>query len=151
MKKSFEEVRHDCELFIEELSKNLIGYTMIESCNKDESRYLIPIGTENDLSYYSKPVHSFRYSDHWNWYSNVNKCSIEDMVQCNSVDIPWPKKRESIYKATKPIFGIQVAYYGDDNLYHSVYGFSFDRKTKKWNWIDNDPKEVAKQLMNKSL
>lgn len=128
-----------CQNFFKELS-NVLSEThdSIGSCNNDISMYLIPKGSESELSYYGKPEYSFRISDHWNWYSSSKKCSDLKVIQCNSVDIPWCRKREETDKATKPIYGIQVSYYGKDHKYHHVFGEKFNRKTKKWVWVEND-------------
>ena len=133
-----------CQNFFKELSNVLVEtHDTIGSCNNDISMYLIPKGSESDLSYYGKPDESFRISDHWNWYSSAKKCSNLKLVQCESVDIPWSRKREEDGKATKPIYGIQVAYYGKDHKYHHVFGEKFDRKTKRWIWVENDIKDVV--------
>lgn len=117
-------------------------YTEMGSCNKDFSRYLVPKGTEHLVTYYGKPSQSFRISDHWNWYSSINKCCQPKMIQCFSHDMPWPRMRNKFSEeATKPRFGIQVSFYGKDGLYHCVYGERYDRKTKEWSWIETNPED----------
>ena len=113
-------------------------YELLPSCNRDISRYLIPVGTKPELSYYGKPDKSFRFSDHWNWYSSAKKCADETIVQCRSLDMPWTRQREEPGKATKPRYGIQVCIYSAaDGCYHHVYGDKFDRKAKTWAWVDD--------------
>ena len=138
-----------CRNFYNNLSNILkdYGYVVVGSCNQDISSYLIPIGTEDKISYYEKPFKSFRLSDHWNWYANVNKCSKEHYVQCLSVDAPWARKRFKEGGPSKPIFAIQVCVFGSDEKYHHVYGEKFDRKTKTWSWIESDPNEIAKHVL----
>ena len=64
-----------CENFFSELTRILDGkYEVVGSCNQDISRYLIPAGTKEQITYYGKPELSFRISDHWSWDSNVKKC-----------------------------------------------------------------------------
>ena len=118
-------------------------YTEVASCNQDFSRYLVPKGTENLVTYYGKPSKSFRISDHWNWYSNLERCCQPKMIQCFNHDMPWPRGRDKSNpeNATKPRFGIQVGFYGQDGLYHCIYGERFDRKTKEWSWVESDPQD----------
>lgn len=139
-----------CANFIESLAC-LLGpkYVLVPSCNQDISRYLIPAGSESELSYYGKPDKSFRFSDHWNWYSSTYKCTDETMVQCKSLDIPWARKREEPGKATKPRYGLQVCVYSAaDGCYHHIYGDKFDRKTKTWTWVDDvDIVKLSKDIL----
>lgn len=134
-----------CEKFLKGLQKILEGkYEIIGSCNRDISRYLIPVGTENQVTYYRKPDFSFRISDHWNWYSNLKKCSDENYIQCNSVDMPEARKRTEDGKATKPRKGLQVAIQGTDGKYHHVFGYKWDRKTKSFRWVENSPADICR-------
>ena len=136
-----------CKEFFNSLSKILEStYEVVASCNQDISKYLIPKGTIGDLTYHSKPDASFRISDHWNWYSNLKKCPNPNYIQCLSVDMPRAKKRPDYGKASKPIDGIQVSVIGKDGKYHAVYGEIFDRKTKKWNWLETDPADIAEMV-----
>ncbi|MBP5594167.1 MAG: hypothetical protein J6Y02_02205 [Pseudobutyrivibrio sp.] len=132
-----------CKNFFAKLSKLLEKtYTTVGSCNQDSSVYLVPAGTESEITYYSKPSRSFRISDHWNWYSNINKCSNPNYIQCLSVDVPYPRKREIPGKATKPRVAFQVAMIGNDGKYHAVYGEVFNRNTKTWSWLENTPERI---------
>lgn len=137
-----------CKVFFEKLAEALSDeYEMLGSCNHDSSVYLIPIGTEDQVTYYGKPKKSFRISDHWNWYANLNKCDKENYIQCLSLDMPWTRNRPLPWKASKPIFGIQVALIGSDGKYHHVFGEKFDRKTKKWSWEEQDLSKVLSLVM----
>ncbi len=132
-----------CEFF-DKLSAVLIkGYEVVGSCNQDNSQYLVPKGTADQITYSGKPAASFRISNHWNWYANINKCPNENYIQCLSVDAPWAKKRMAEGKPSEPIFCSQVAVIGNDGKYHVVYGERFDRKTKKWQWVESTPEEVV--------
>lgn len=133
-----------CVAFFNELS-GLLSETheTIGSCNHDNSVYLVPNGTSDQITYYGKPRKSFRMSDHWSWYSNLKKCDKEHYIQCLSVDLPYANKRPSPGKPSKPIFGIQVCILGNDRKYHCVFGEKYDRKTKKWTWINANPIEVV--------
>lgn len=146
--KDYQKKMDTCKMFIQEVADILADtYELVGSCNRDASLYLIPKGTNEELSYYGKPDRSLRFSDHWNWYSNLNKCKDEQMVQCRSLDMPWARKREMPGKASKPRFGIQVCLYdAADKCYHIVYGDKFDRKNKTWTWIENSAKDVANRL-----
>lgn len=124
-----------CEKFYEELCTALSDhYENIPSCNGDMSAYLVPKGLESQLSYYGKPSRSFRISDHWNWYSSHQKCALTNYIQCYCVDAPYAKKRPAPGKASKPVSAIQVAFYGNDNRYHVMFGEIYDRKKKTWSW-----------------
>lgn len=132
-----------CKNFFEALSMELPNYTVVGSINNDSSLYLVPYGTEEEITYHSKPAKSFRVSDHWNWYASINKCENERYVQCLSVDLPYARKRDIPGKPSKPRWASQVAVIGEDGKYHCVFGEKFDRKTKTWQWVENDPAEVA--------
>lgn len=132
-----------CDAFFKRLSELLEGrYEVLGSCNNDTSRYLIPIGTENEVTYTGKPAYSFRISDHWNWYANVRKCPNESYIQCLSADVPYPRKREEPGKPTKARIAYQVAFIGNGGRYHAVYGEVWNRKTKTWEWLERRPEEV---------
>jgi hypothetical protein len=112
-------------------------HEIVGSCNADGSIYLIPKGSIEDLTYYGKPKNSYRVSDHWNWHSNLYKCSDPFYVQCYTKDMPRAKMRndgKNGHLGSNPIFGSMVAYYGDDNSYHNIYGEYFDKTTKTWLW-----------------
>jgi hypothetical protein len=121
-------------------------FFVVESCNNDLSSYLLPNTTNvEDVSYYGKPLWSFRMSDHWNWYANVKRCNTWNYIQCNSIDMPWARRRID-YRATKPLRGYQVCVMAEDGLYHCVYGEIFDRKEKKWYWIETEPESIYKMI-----
>lgn len=97
------------------------GYICVGSCNNDLSEYLLPPGTtEDQLSYYSKPEGSIRFSDHWNWYSNIKKCKIWDYIQCYNEDLPDPFPRKDS-KATSPYYGAAIAIF-KDGTYRTLAG-----------------------------
>ena len=135
-----------CMDFFNELAKLLTDYEQVGSCNHDDSVYLVPFGTVNQISYYGKPSMSFRVSDHWNWYSSLKKCDVETMVQCRSIDMPWAKHRLDKDKASKPWYGWQVALCDKDGIYHHVYGKRFDRKQRKWMWEQKSLQDVLAML-----
>ena len=137
-----------CKAFFTELSELLNeSYEVVGSCNNDSSAYLIPKGTGEQITYYGKPADSFRISDHWNWYSNINKCSNPKYIQCYSVDCPFPRKREEAGRPTKPRRAFQVAFIGKDGKYHAVYGEVFNRKSKNWEWLERTPQEVLAEVL----
>lgn len=130
-----EQMMNRCIAYFNNLIEKLKDtHTLVKSCNDDCTMYLVPKGTEDQITYYSKPNDSYRFSDHWNWYANTQKCPDEHYVQCLNDDLPWPRRRTS-NKATRPIWGIQVAYFdGKDEQYHHVYGQKFDKQTKEWSF-----------------
>lgn len=136
-----------CLNFFYELA-SLLGsdYSLVGSCNRDKSVYLVPKGTEKDISYYGKPNKSFRVSDHWNWYANINKCKKEQYIQCWSVDVPYPRQRKETGKPTKPRKAAQVSIIGPDGKYHVVYGEKWNKNKKTWTWIDTDPATVITEV-----
>lgn len=137
-----------CNKFFSALEDLLRGtYETIGSSNMDMSRYLVPTGTSDQITYYSKPDKSFRISDHWSWYSNLKKCSNPKYIQCLNADLPWVKPRIDD-KATKPIKAYQVALIGPDGKYHAVYGEVYKKNKHKWEWIEADPKDVAELVLN---
>lgn len=132
-----------CWDFFNELSYLLSEqYEIVKSCNQDLSRYLIPKGTIDELTYTGKPIKSFRLSDHWNWYSNLKKCPDENYIQCFSTGAPNAKRRTEPGKATSPVTAIQVCLYCKDGKYRCVYGERFNKNTKQWEWIESDPKDI---------
>ena len=136
-----------CTKFFDELVSLLDGeYELVQSCNGDFSRYLVPVGTSDQISYYGKPNKSFRISDHWSWYSNLTKCENPNYIQCLNTDLPWVQPRKDD-KATRPIRAYQVALIGPDGKYHSVYGETYNKNRHKWSWKNADPKDVAKMVL----
>ena len=142
-----------CRNFFNEVAELLSDeYQVVASCNRDLSAYLVPKGTKNEITYQSKPACSLRVSDHWNWYSNIKKCSQEDYIQCHSVDLPDPRKRNAPGKASNPIEATQVCLIYPDGKYHCVFGRFYDRKSQKWKWMTADPhlvEVVTKRLLTK--
>lgn len=113
-----------------------------------KSACLVPKGTENQVTYYGKPVNSLRVACNWNWRASLKHCSIPDSIQCLTRDLPWAKHRpeNNPELASPPIWGNMVGLYGKDQRYHCVYGEKFDRRTKTWEWVEGDPEEVAKRI-----
>lgn len=132
-----------CNKFFDKLAYELRdSYEVIGSCNKDSSRYLIPKGTESQITYYGKPALSFRVSDHWSWYSNTKKCADKNYIQCHSMDLPRPKRRKAEGKASDPIIACQVAIIGPDGNYHHVFGDKFNGI--EWTYEEKDITSVLK-------
>lgn len=136
-----------CYDFIEKLAI-LLGddYELVASCNKDTSRYLIPAGTRDQVTYYGKPVNSFRVSDHWSWYSSLKKCSEERYIQCYSMDVPPAKPRKIPGEATKGQRATQVCIQLKDGMYHHVFGDKYDRVKHTWSWVENSVEAVASMI-----
>ncbi len=142
------EKKNACYKTFLEMAEELTGYyDLIGSCNNDGSVYLIPKKTLDQLSYYEKPINSFRVSSHWNWYASLSRCSNPKYIQCYSVDMPFVRKREEEGAATKPRYGFQVAFYGPDKKYHCVYGEVFDRKTRTWSWKEATVDDILWQCL----
>lgn len=99
-------------------------HEVMPSCNNDISRYLVPKGTSNQVTYYGKPEGSFRISDHWSWYANVKKCADEAVIQCE-LDGLTPNNRKGDGLPSDPVTALAIAVYRDGK-YYPVYvaGFS---------------------------
>lgn len=146
---TFKEKKEACVKYFDELANLLNGsYEVVSSCNNEHfrSRYLIKNGTVDELTYESKPMFSFRISDHWNWYSSTKKCTDHDYIQCFTTDMPRVKKRETENGASKPVFGVCVAFFDEDKKYHVIFGEKFDRRTKKWSWVNTSPIDIANSI-----
>ena len=114
------------------------SYEKCVSGHYDRDFYLYPAGTHSDITYYGKPAKSFRLSYHWNWLTSLDRCSDPNYIQCESVDMPkCRKERTERFGMSKPRYGYQIAFYGSDNKYHCVYGDKYNRKTGKWEWVEN--------------
>ena len=140
-----------CRNFFDQLATLLKDrFTVVASCNKDLSAYLVPKGTEDQITYYGKPAFSFRVSDHWNWYSNKSKCEDLSIVQCMSVDVEYPQRRDprNPDKATQPKHAIQVAFYGPDKKYHHVYGDKWNPQRHRYEWKTRTPEATAEYVIN---
>lgn len=147
MSRTYNDKLNACLEFFYELADILEDrYELVESCNLDVSSYLVPNGTAGDISYYGKPAHSFRVSDHWNWYANLKKCKRRGYVQCYSVDVPRARRRLEEGKASKPRVALQVCVLDDDGRYHAVYGEKFDYYLGKYIWIEDTPEAVAERF-----
>ena len=138
-----------CREFMEGLRELLKDtYEFGESPFAATSCYLVPNGTADQNTYYSKPQKSFRCSDHWSWYANLKKCSEPRYVQCYNADALWPNRREGS-GATKPIYICCVGYF-TGTAFHCVFGEKFDRKTKTYSWVETTPQEVVERLFGKA-
>ena len=134
-----------CEAFLRQIQTLLEGrYEIVGSCNQDISKYLVPNGTEKQITYYGKPEKSFRISDHWNWYSSTKKCRDISYVQCESVDMPNARERTDEH-ATKPRKGLQVAIQGTDGKYHHVFGYKWIPEIREFKWVTNSPMDICKE------
>lgn len=144
-----------CVEFFDELASLLSDrYEMVCPFDKTgyrSDKYLVPKGTAEEITYYGKPVRSFRVSTHWNWRENLEKCANEGYIQCFCPDLPWAKRRLEASGRSEPIHAATVAYYGDDGKYHVMFGEYWNRKTKTWGWNESDPNEVFDQLVANGL
>ena len=145
-----------CEVFFNKLVDLLSDdYVLVGSCNQDNSAYLVPKGTEEEISWYGKPEWSFRISEHWNWYANLKKCEDETFVQCESLQLPRARFRRKEGYASIPIYASQVCVYYNGK-YHCIYGRYRDHYNKKrngtnWPWMENDPEAIAESYKSEKL
>lgn len=142
------------ELF-DELNQSFKDYHPIMETSPfcPNSGYICREEEKNMNSWNSKPKDSFRCSDHWNWYANLNKCEDEHYIQCYTKDAIWTRPRYEKCKehGTKPRMSAMVGYFGSDNMFHCIYGEKFNRNTKTWTWCESDPKEIVNCLKNGNL
>ena len=139
----------DCNAWFDKLAELLepMGYKVIRSSNPaSNDRYLIPVGTENDLNWNGKPAYSFRVSNHWNWRANKKKCGDDRYIQCYTRDMPWARKRRDDGLATRPMIGWAVAYFTEGREYVVVYGEKFNRLDKAWSYTVISPEEFVNSL-----
>ena len=131
-----EEKKTLCKEYFMNLAEKLREtHELVKSCNQDETMYIIPKGTIDQLTYTSKPDNSYRYSDHWNWYANTKKCEDPFYIQCHCIDLPRAKRRLKEGYASKPVFGICVAYCKHNDVYHTIYGEKFNTKDRTWSFV----------------
>ena len=129
------------------LEKNGYQHSIANNRNSFKfSAYLFPAGAKDEITYYGKPLNSFRFSNYWNWYAPLSRCKNKWVIQCFTKDMPRTKKRESDEKGSKAIIGNAVCVMGGDEEYHVVYGEVFDRKTKTWKWLETDPADIAEMV-----
>ena len=136
----------ECSNFFKRLTTLLKDdYDVMGSFNVDQTLYLVPKGTEDQVTYHSKPAYSFRLSDHWNWYANIKKCSNERYIQCWAYDLPRPRKRKGPGLASEPIEAICVAMTRPNGSYKVIFG---DHYTKRnWIWIENNAYDIYEKIM----
>ena len=135
-----------CNVFFDKLCEVLANEYDVVNSPWTKDRYLVPKGTADQITYYTKPMSSFRVSDHWNWFAPTNKCDKQSMIQCYSVDLPFAHDRAGDKKSKgsySRIDAAQVGFVCPDGKYRAVYGEIYDRKTKTWSWLEVSPEDVA--------
>lgn len=135
---TFKEKEALCKKYFNEL-RDILSDTHEVTANrckvKRPDMYLCPKGTRKEITYHGKPHYSFRYSTKWNFYSP--RC--EGVVQCYSKDFPHAHTDSKGAGPDGAVLAFSVCYYGNDNLYHVVYGEKYNRETGEWEWIESDP------------
>ena len=142
----FKEKQNKCIKYFNELC-GLLSETHEVMINKSTDMYLVPKGTKNQITYYGKPLYSFRYSNKWNWFTD--RCKNQNHAQCYSKDLPRPHHDDE-FAGKGPggaILAHCVGYYGDDKSYHVVYGEKYDRETRTWSWVESSPLDVISELI----
>lgn len=134
-----------CQEFFDELAKKLkaYNYIVVPSCDNDISRYLVLAGSENQITYETKPKYSFRISDHWNWKAALYKCPNPNYIQCYNVDLLQNPR----YVTNSPTNAICVAATMNGYNYHTVYGdLGFDPRKGGCRWQHSSADYVIAQL-----
>lgn len=114
---------------------------------------LVPKGTINQVTYYGKPMNSLRVAMNWNWRAGLDRCTNPKHIQCVTPDLPYVKPRPKDHPewSSPPVFGNMVALFDTDNKYHCIFGEKFNRDTKTWTWINNDPEKIAAMLRDRYI
>ena len=148
----WEDLRHEekelCKQFFIDLAtalKDSHDATASRVRNDECSMYLCPKGTSDQVSYHSKPELSFRFSDHWNWYTSFKKNPDPKYIQCYTRHLPDPKKRPGDGLPSNPIIANCVCLF-INGQYLVVYGAKYDRKAKTWTWVDNSVENVVAKV-----
>lgn len=141
-----------CNEYFDELAEALkSSHEIVESVHGGGSRYLVLKGTGSEITYYGKPLCSFRVSDHWNWHANLRKCINPHHIQCFCKDIHYPFRRPSKDQASRAVLSCSLGYYGIDRQYHVVCGEVWDSETKDNKFIRKDIQEVIRDLADDLL
>jgi len=138
-----------CRQFFIDLAEALKGdyEAMASKIRHGEcSMYLCPKGTSDQVTYHSKPEMSFRFSDHWNWYTSQKRNPDLKYIQCQCRHLPEPKRRHGDGLPSDPIVANCVCLF-INGQYRVVYGSKYDRKTRSWSWVNNTVEEVVAKLM----
>ena len=141
-----------CKAFFLELTKALEGdYDLLASkVRRGEcSMYLCPKGTTDQVTYYSKPELSFRFSDHWNWYTSLKKNPDPKYIQCWTTHLPAPKKRQGDGLPSDAIMAHCVCLF-ILGKYRVVYGAKYDQKRHSWSWVNSTVDEVVARLKGRA-
>lgn len=147
--KLYKEIENRIKYVWSELVKQLSdNYEEIGSSNQDISRYLVPKGTANQITYYGKPGMSLRMSDHWCWYSSITKCENESYIQCdNSIFEPHDREREG--GASRPIKALQICIIDKDGVYHPLIGIMNEMTNNSIDtFIDEPVNQVITDIKN---
>ncbi len=142
-----EETEKICADFWEKLSNYLREKGYLETKSKAKSRYLVPSGTENEITWMGKPEFSFRYSNHWNFYTDLKNNPNPNAIQCLNPDIAPAYSRKSPEKGSRPVKGIAVAFYFNGH-YRTICGQKYDLITDTWSILDN---EFSEEFINRLL
>ena len=109
-------------------------------------KYIFPKGTGDEITNVGKPANSFRYSNKWNFWKN-GKGEMLDSVQCYSEDFPKAHTDSQGRGPQGAVLAYSVCFYGEDGHYHVVYGERYNRKTKKWDWVESDPEDAILEFI----
>lgn len=109
-------------------------------------KYIFPKGTGDEITNVGKPANSFRYSNKWNFWKN-GKGEMLDSVQCYSEDFPKAHTDSHGCGPQGSVLAYSVCFYGEDGRYHVVYGERYNRRTKKWDWVESDPEDAILEFI----
>ena len=145
----FKEKQEKCNQYFNGLYE-LLKDTHDRRTNKTRDRrpdkYIFPKGTGDEITNVGKPKDSFRYSNKWNFYKN-GKGEMLPEVQCYSEDFPHAHTDSLGHGPQGSVLAYSVCFYGEDGRYHVVYGERYNRKTKKWDWVESDPEDAILEFI----
>lgn len=150
--KTYEERFAKCDAFFKALADALGDkYIHVSNMNPgigDEfEEFLVPVDYMEIPINKPNCTHYFRLADTWNWYDPTDICPDEDFVQARCTCLPSARPRTAPGEASKPVRACVVAYWGDDNRFHPVYGEV--RSKGGWFFKDRTPEEVISYLKDK--
>ena len=145
----FREKRAKCNEYFNGLCE-LLNETYEHHANRTKDhrpdKYLYPKGTVREITYSSKPKNSFRFSSKWNFYKDGQGRMLPE-VQCYSEDFPNAHTDSLGHGPQGSVLAYSVCFYGEDGHYHVVYGERYNRKTRKWDWVESDPEDAILEFI----
>ena len=124
------------------------GYEHIGISAGNNSEYMVPAGTANQVTWRSKPELSFRLAENWSWFANADQCDDLEYIQCLNTSMPPAHPRQNgPLKGSSPVKGWAVAFFRDGH-YVTIAGNRWDPITGAWETVS--PK-CTEELLDRLL